>query len=186
MNTGSRMSTATIERQAPHLKPVVVKYGKPTAKVGAPGGWELHVTARGTVKGTLNSSAAAYDAVMRSSILPKPKNLNVPKPIPKTVAIPVGPRVLIGAAVGVDQAIDKLTTQMVFSELRDKREAEEEDLEAAAQIASSAQQAAARAATRIRQKTMTKRKNASRIVIHGYSRRHGTTVKEFKRKSPRR
>lgn len=175
---------STIERNAPHLKPVLRIYGNAVPKVGAVGGIEVQVMRRGDLAATLNSSQAAYSALMKQSILPVPKNL--PQPVKRTVMLPKGPSVMIGAARGVDAAIDKWTTQMVMRELKDRTEAEEEDLEMASAIAASAAMTSARVSTRVRQRTMTKKKVRGRVRIHGYSRRNGKIRKDFKRKSPRR
>lgn len=174
---------STIERNAPHLKPVVQKYGKPVQKVGAPGGWELHVTSGG-MKGALNSSSQAYAAIMKSSIVPKPKNLAVPSPVKKTVVIPKAPRVMFG--VGNFEVASAMVAPMAAAANADQREAIEDDIDAAESIRAAAFQAAVRAATRVKQRTLTKKKRRGRTMIHGYSRRSGVTVKDFKRKSPRR
>jgi hypothetical protein len=177
------------------LNPILKAYGNPIPNKSAVGGWELGTVSKGGaiqgLSGTLNASQDAYRSIMKQSIVPKVKPpVVVVKPKGATIPIVKGPRVMFGAVHGVDRALDGLTTMIVMNQLRDirarqLRERVEEDIEVASAAAQAAAQASARAATKVKQRTMTKRKLKGRVRIHGYSRRSGLAVKDFKRKSPR-
>jgi len=176
------------------LNPILKAYGNPVPNKSAAGGWELGTVSKGGaiqgLSGTLNASQDAYRAIMKQSIVPKVKPpVVVVKPKGATLPTVKGPRVMFGAIQGVDRALDGLTTALVMKELRDVsarqlRERIEEDVDVAAAAAAAAAQASARSATRVKQRTMAKRKFKGRVRIHGYSRRSGVAVKDFKRKSP--
>lgn len=174
------------------LRPALTQYGAPLPDKKSVGGWQLSVTTKGGIKqnlmGTLNASDDAYRSIMKSSIVPraKPGAVVLPKPTPAPKRVP---KIMRNA--GIDTAVDAVTTMLIYKQLekvgREQLEQKyEEDVDVMVQAAAAAQAAAARSATRVRQRTMTKRKVAGRIMIHGYSRRSGSTVKDFRRKSPRK
>jgi len=177
------------------LRPALTQYGAPLPDKKAVGGWQLAVTTKSGVKqnliGTLNASDDAYKAIMKASIVPKAKPGAIVRPKPGAqVVIRPGPRVMLRSG-GIDSAVDVVTTMLVYKQLervaREMRERQiEEDLDVVAQAAAAAQAAAVRSATRVKQRTMRKKAQAGRIMIHGYSRRSGSTVKDFQRKTPRR
>ena len=177
------------------LRPALTQYGAPLPDKKAVGGWQLAVTTKSGIKqnviGTLNASDDAYRSIMKASILPKAKPGAIVRPKPGAqVVIRPGPRVMVKSG-GIDSTVDVVTTMLVYKQLDRVRQEQlerriEEDLDVVAQAAAAAQAAAVRSATRVKQRTMTKRKVAGRIRIHGYSRRSGLTVKDFKRKSPRK
>lgn len=176
------------------LEPMLKQYGAPIPDKQSVGGWQLSVTTKKGVSqnliGTLNSSDAAYKAIMKASILPKAKPGAVVRPKPGAmVVVRPGPRVMLRSG-GVDAVVDVATTMMVMRQLDTLRRQQmeeriEEDADVAAQAAAAAQAASVRSATRVKQRTMTKRKVAGRIRVHGYSRRSGSTVRDFRRNSPR-
>jgi len=175
------------------LRPALTKYGAPLPDKKAIGGWQLSVTTKGGIKqnlmGTLNASDDAYRSIMKASIVPKarpgavvlPKPTPAPRPVmaPKIMRTAIAdPTVILWSASMVSRYLSQIQREEV-----EKRH--EEDTDVMVQAAAAAQAAAARSATRVRQRKLTKRKVAGRVKIHGYSRRSGLTVKDFKRKSPR-
>jgi len=184
------MSIELIGKDAEHLKPLLKKYGKPLANPNAVGGWELSVTAKGgrpqNLMGTLNATQAAYSSIMKASIIPKAKARVVPVTAPQVKRAPsvmTAPMQGIEVQAWVGTMVGRYQQQM-FDEQRKRRE--EEDTDIALSAAAAAQAAAARARTKIKQATMRKLKVAGRIRVHGYSRRYGKTVRDFKRRSPKR
>lgn len=179
-----------LAKEAEHLKPLLQSYGATVRSSSEAGGWNLAVVKKGraasTFQATFNSSADAYRSLMAKPLTKQGQSLRT------KVVLPKGPRVMFGATTGgIDSAVDALTTMIVMKELRDvaqrqRRDRIEEDVEVASAAAQAAQQAGARMGTRVRQRTLTKRKFAGRVRIHGYSRRHGQSTRDFKRKSPRR
>lgn len=161
------------EQSKKWLEPILKSYGATAPLPSSTGGWTLSVVSKGgkqTLVGHLNATTSAYRAVTKQKLKP---NAVVPKVS--------GPRVFPRRGAGVDAAIDGVTTVLVLKELNElrKRQLEQridEDLEVAALALQVAQSVGARAATRVRQKTMRRKKAAGRRLIVGYSRRRGKTA----------